>query len=165
MMNQMSSNVGPMTRMGSGMPAAGDMNTGMGMLQGGRGAPTSSDYGPSMGRGMGVGSTGDQRVGNEPLASEHSGHRMSGMHQTDAASISTNANQVPGFPQDAYMEGPMMNMDNMIHSPETYGLPAGWTTGMQGMMTLVRVLQPDKYEDILNRVKQARGTDMSGMAM
>jgi hypothetical protein len=165
MMNQMSSNVGPMSRMGSGMPAVGDMNTAMGMLQGGVGAPTSSDYGPSIGRGMGVGSTGDQTVGNGPLSSGHGGHDMSGMHQNDAGSISPNANRVPGFPQDAYMEGPMMNMDKMIRSPETYGLPPGWTTGMQGMMTLVRVLQPDKYEDIMNRVKQAKGTDMSGMAM
>jgi manganese oxidase len=165
MMNQMSSNAGPMSRTGSGMPAGGDMNTAMGMLQGRPGAPTGSDYGPSIGRGMGVGSTDDQTVSNGPLSSEHHASHMGGSHDTEAGRISPNANNVPGFPQDAYMEGPMMNMDHMLHSPETYGLPAGWTTGMQGMMTLVRVLQPDKYDEIMNRVKQAKGSSMSGMAM
>ncbi len=165
MMNQMSSNVGPMSRMGDGMPAGTDMNTGMGMLQGESGAPTSSDYGPSLGRGLGVGSTSDQVVGNGPLSSKGSMSEMRGMQRADTgASISPNANRVPGFPQDAYMEGPMMNMDKMIHSPETYGLPAGWTNGMQGMMTLVRVLQPDKYEEIMNRVRQAKASGMSRMA-
>ena len=33
--------------------------------------------------------------------------------------------QVPLFPQDAYMEGPMMAMDNAVSKPETHGLPAG----------------------------------------
>ncbi len=164
MMNQMSSNVGPMSRMEAGMPAAGDMNTAMGMLQGRPGVPTSSDYGPSIGRGLGLSSADDQTVANGPLSSEHSASNMSGM-QHAAGSISPNANRVPGFPQDAYMEGPMMNMDNMIHSPETYGLPSGWTTGMQGMMTLVRVLQPDKYDEIMHRVRQGKGNAMSGMPM
>jgi hypothetical protein len=165
MMNQMSSNVGPMSRMGTGMPAGGDMNTGMGMLRGGSGAPTSPDYGPAIGRGLGVGSIDDQTVGNGPLSSKDSMAGMPGMQHADTAGlISPNANSVPGFPQDAYMEGPMMNMDNMIHSPETYGLPSGWTTGMQGMMTLVRVLESGKYDEIMNRVRQAKGNGMSGMA-
>jgi hypothetical protein len=166
MMNQMSSNVGPMSRVGAGMPAGGDMNTAMGMLRGGSGAPTSPDYGPSIGRGLGVGSTDDQTAGNGPLSSKDSMAGMAGMQHADTAGlISPNANRVPGFPQDAYMEGPMMNMDKMIHSPETYGLPSGWTTGMQGMMTLVRVLESSKYDEIMNRVSRAKGNDRSGMAM
>jgi len=56
--------------------------------------------------------------------------------------------QVPLYPQDAYMEGPMMAMDDQIHKPETYGLPEGWTGYMGGMMTLVRVLPPELYEKI-----------------
>jgi hypothetical protein len=27
---------------------------------------------------------------------------------------------------------------------------------MQGMMTFVRVLEPDKYEDVISRMKQAK---------
>ena len=67
-----------------------------------------------------------------------------------------NANQVPGFPQDAYMEGPMMAMDKMVEKPENYGLRPGWSGFMQGMMTFVRVLEPDMYEKIqAMRTKQS----------
>src|SRR3984893_541375 len=69
MMNQMSSNVGPMSRRSAGMP-------------------------------MGVGSTNGQAVSNGSLSND-------GM-QMD---VTNDANHVPGFPQDAYMEGPMMAMD------------------------------------------------------
>ena len=64
--------------------------------------------------------------------------------------VSPNANQVPGFPEDAFMEMPM---DAAIKMPETYGLPQNWTAGMQGMMSLIRVLPPDKYDAILARVR------------
>ena len=57
------------------------------------------------------------------------------------------ANDVPNFPQDAYMEGPMMAMDEMVDRPENYGLRPGWSGYMQGMMTFVRVLPPDKYDE------------------
>ena len=60
-----------------------------------------------------------------------------------------NANQVLGFPQDAFMEGPMMAMDKMVEKPENYGLRQGWSGFMQGMMTFVRVLQPEMYEKIM----------------
>jgi manganese oxidase len=171
MMNQMSSNVGPMSRMANGMPAGGDMNTGMGMLQGQPGVPNSDDYGPSLGRGLGVGSTNDQMVGNGPRSNHDMAampgmqHEMPGMQHGKELAISPDANRVPGFPQDAYMEGPMMNMDNMIHSAETYGLPPGWTTGMQGMMTLVRVLQPEKYDEIMNPARQSKSNSMPSMRM
>ena len=63
--------------------------------------------------------------------------------------IANNANSVPGFPQDAYMEGPMMNVDSLVQKPENYGLPRGWSQFMQGMMTFVRVLPPDLYDRIM----------------
>jgi hypothetical protein len=61
---------------------------------------------------------------------------------------SRQSRSVPGFPQDALMEGPMMDMDKQVEKPENYGLPAGWSRFMQGMMTLVRVLPPDQYQHI-----------------
>jgi FtsP/CotA-like multicopper oxidase with cupredoxin domain len=61
---------------------------------------------------------------------------------------------VPGFPQDAYMEGPMMAMDAMFEKPENYGLKPGWSGYMQGMMTFVRVLPPDKYATVTERMRQ-----------
>ncbi|HEY6845206.1 MAG TPA: multicopper oxidase domain-containing protein, partial [Terracidiphilus sp.] len=64
MMNQMSSNVGKMTRT-AGMPAGGDMNTGMGMLRGTPGAPLGDDYTPAVGRGLGgVGNSSDMASTN-----------------------------------------------------------------------------------------------------
>jgi manganese oxidase len=68
---------------------------------------------------------------------------------------SQNANRVPLFPQDAYMEGPMMAMDKDVEKPETYGLPPGWSGYIGGMMTLVRVLPSDQYDKIMDlRAKQ-----------
>lgn len=64
------------------------------------------------------------------------------------AMTSRQSRSVPGFPQDALMEGPMMDMDQQVEKPENYGLPKGWSRFMQGMMTLVRVLPPDQYEHI-----------------
>ncbi len=153
MMNQMSSMVGPMTRR-MGMPAGAGMEQGMGMLMG-SGAATAEENGPSVGRAMGVGSTLEQATSNGPMSQKQSndaqhnrkmGHGM--QMQMGDADVSKDANSVPGFPQDAYMEGPMMAMDDAVAKPETYGLRAGWTGYMMGMMTLVRVLPADLYEHI-----------------
>src|SRR5258706_1602436 len=67
MMNQMASMVGPMSRR-TGMPAGLDMERGMGMLR--QGSATSPENGPTLGRGLGVGSTSEQRVSNSPLKVE-----------------------------------------------------------------------------------------------
>jgi FtsP/CotA-like multicopper oxidase with cupredoxin domain len=172
MMNQMSSNVGPMTRLGKGTPAGVSMENGMGMLTGTPGAPTGDDYGPSLGRGLGVGSTNDQPLGNTPLAPEKAKsarqnvqhdmpamqhgemHQMPGMNME--ADVSPNANRVPGFPQDAYMEGPMMAMDDRVQKPQNYGLRSGWSGFMQGMMTFVRVLPPEKYDQVMDQVRKGQ---------
>ena len=152
MMNQMSSNVGTMTRRpGMGQPAGVDMNTGMGMLQGTPGAPSGDDYGTSLGRGMGFGSTADMATANGPLAQPNAMPGMADM----PVDIAANANAVPGFPQDAYMEGPSMAMDQRVAKPENYGLRPGWSGYMMGMMNFLRVLPPDKYDEVIARMKQA----------
>jgi len=165
MMNQMSSNVGKMTRMSSmGMPAGSGMNTGMGMLQGTAGTPLGEDYGPSLGRGMGIGGASDVATTNGPLseakartAMQGMQHGAGGMNMADMQShVAPNANDVPNFPQDAYMEGPMMAMDKRVERPENYGLNAGWSQYMQGMMTFIRVLPPNKYDEVISRMKQAK---------
>lgn len=66
------------------------------------------------------------------------------------APIAPDANKVPGFPQDAFME---MAMDDAVARPETYGLPPNWSAGMQGMMTLMRILPDNKYDEIMARIK------------
>ena len=148
MMNQMSSTVGKMTR-NAGMPAGEDMNTGMGMLSGTPTVPMGEGYGPSLGRGMGFGSNADMAMTNGPTAMED---MMGNMH----GAIAKDANAVPNFPQDAYMEGPMMAMDEKVAKPENYGLPAGWSGYMQGMMTFVRVLPPEQYDAVITRMRQSK---------
>jgi len=174
MMNQMSSNVGPMSRRGAGMPAGVSMNQGMGMLNGTPGAPMGDDYGPSLGRGLGVGSTDDQPVANTPQSPEKAQsamqevqHNMPGMQHGGGmnmnADVAKDANRVPGFPQDAYMEGPMMAMDEMVDRPENYGLRPGWSGFMQGMMSFVRVLPPDKYDKVMEQIRHWKPANMHGM--
>ncbi len=171
MMNQMSSNVGPMSRKGAGMPAGVDMNQEMGMLQGTPGAPLGDDYGPSLGRGLGVGSTNDRMVANTPLASDKPQVKMPGMHDSDmqhgemdmSGDVAKDANRVPGFPQDAYMEGPMMAMDKMVDRPQNFGLRPGWSGFMQGMMSFLRVLPPERYDEVMVQIGQGQPMNMPGV--
>ncbi len=171
MMNQMASTVGPMTRQ-RGMVAGAGMEQGMGMIRGGN--ATSEENGPSLGRGLSVGSAREQAISNGPLSRKKVEEGKSAMQgpagmqmQMDKAEVSNDANSVPGFPQDAFMEGPVMAMDEMFEKPETHGLRPGWSGFMQGMMTLVRVLPPDQYDHIVSlRNKQEKSPhNMPGMQM
>jgi manganese oxidase len=167
-MNQMASTVGRMTRM-NGMSTGTDMKTSMGMLQGNPPVPMGDDYGPSLGRGMGVAADSDMATTNGPL-SQHTTHQsMSGM-QMQPDEIAPNANRVPNFPQDAFMEGSMMNMDAMVATPANAGLLPGWSAQMQGMMTLLRVLPQPEYERMMASIRNYRSSDkpkdtMPGMQM
>jgi hypothetical protein len=164
MMNQMSSNVGPMTRLGQGMQAGGSMEEAMGMLRDGN--ATSENKAPSLGRGLGIGSTSDMARSNGPLSQREADKSMPNMPGMDhgnmpgmnhgnmpgmkMSELPTSGDRVPLFPQDAYMESPMMAMDREVDKPETYGLPPGWSGYIGGMMTLVRVLAPAQYEKIMD---------------
>ena len=136
----------------------------MGMLR--QGSAMSQENGPSLGRGLGVGSTAEQTMSNSPLKAgnpvQHQGMQMG------KPEVSKDANSVSGFPQDAFMEGPMMAMDQMVDKPENFGLRPGWSGFMAGMMTFVRVLPQDKYNQILELRKKQEGNksmkmDMPGM--
>jgi len=74
-----------------------------------------------------------------------------GFEHVHHAPIAPNANQVPGFPQDAFMD---MGMDEAVAKPENNGLPRNWSAMMMGMMTLVRVLPPDLYERVMRDVRR-----------
>ena len=65
--------------------------------------------------------------------------------------IAENANSVPGFPQDAFME---MGMHEAVDKPENYGLPKNWSAGMMGMMTMLRVLPEAEYDEIQKRIRE-----------
>src|SRR5438093_692288 len=81
--------------------------------------------------------TGRERaVGNGP----HGGHEMA------------RAPRVPGFPQD------MMDMMGMhppehvkrISKPETRGMRRPWFTGVEGLMTVLRVLPAELYDKVMS---------------
>ena len=152
------------------MPAGLGMEEGMGILR--QGHATSEDKGPSLGRGLGVGSTRDQTLGNRPLSEQQARQSMGNMPgmehvnmtgmqhegmQRAAPEVAEDANSVPGFPQDAFMEGPAMAMDKMVEKPENYGLRPGWSGFMQGMMTFLRVLPPDLYDKVMALREQQKG--------
>lgn len=166
---------------GMTLPSGEGMNNGMGMLDGSPGAPMGEDYGPSLGRGMGFGSGASTPTANGPLSPADLDAGMQGMMgemqsgspemgsmqmrnmmamNMNAAGrqmreIAPGAGDVPNFPQDAFMEGPMMSMDDKVEKPENYGLAPGWSAYMQGMMTFVRVLPPDRYDRIVARMRSA----------
>jgi len=51
----------------------------------------------------------------------------------------------------------------MVEKPQNYGLPSGWSGFMQGMMTFLRVLPPDQYDEIMRRVQRGETAEMSAM--
>jgi len=74
-----------------------------------------------------------------------------GFRHRHPSPIAPDAEKIPGFPQDAFME---MGMDELVKKPETHGLPDNWSAGMMGMMTMVRVL-PDKEFDEITEMKRS----------
>ena len=140
MMNHMASMAGPMMEPGHGMshamPAGMGMAEGMGMMQ--QGVALDAENGASLGRSIGIGADHEKPSTNLPL-----GDRQ------NSPQGASDPWRVPGFPQDM-----MMNMSAPNSKPETYGLPPGWSGDLSGMMTLVRVLEPDLYDQVMARVRQ-----------
>ncbi|MCU1328760.1 MAG: putative multicopper oxidase [Bryobacterales bacterium] len=88
------------------------------------------------------------RIGDWMLHCHLPHHMMNQMVPSVGPMTRTNPSKVPLYPQDAFMEGPMMAMDHEVDKPETHGLPAGWSGFSGGMMTLLRVMPPEKYNEI-----------------
>ncbi len=149
MMNQMMSMVGPISHGGRGMPAGGSMTDGMGIYR--QGAALAEEKGAALGRGIGLGAGGERPVSNLVAATGHH-HDHSGAGGEAYPKDDPEKKKVPGYPQDMWMV-----MDHLFHDkPENHGLRPGWSGAMMGMMTLVRVLPEDKYEQIM-ALKRAKG--------
>lgn len=69
------------------------------------------------------------------------------------------SSKVPGFPQDMWMPMDRLGGDK----PELLGLPPGWTGAMMGMMTLIRVVEPDVFAKIeqLRAARTARTLEVA----
>lgn len=136
MMNQMVSMVGPMAHAGQGVQTGKGMEEGMGIVK--QGHALSEDLAPGFGRGMGDSTEKERNTSN--------------LVAQDPVNPQVPANgrkRVPGYPQDM-----VMIMDKEVAKPHTYGLPPGWTASMMGMMTLVRVLPPAMYDEVMRRIRE-----------
>jgi hypothetical protein len=140
MMNHMTVMVGPMgghTR--GGMPAGNNAASGMGMTQGG--PALARENGASIGRGMGEQTSNERAVRTGPQEmSQHGGHGAPA------------GSRVPGFPAD------MMDMMGMfseaevqkLNKPETRGMRRNWFAGVEALHTIVRVLPPELYDQVVS---------------
>ena len=131
----------------------------MGMLR--EGNALSENFGPSMGRGLGLAADADRSTSNlVAQAAGHSGHGAEGamdMYPKD----DPEKKKVPGYPQDMWMP-----MDEMFAGkPELYGLRKGWSGAMMGMMTLVRVLPAEVYDKIMDLKAAERASPRKGKEM
>jgi manganese oxidase len=164
MMNQMVSMVGPVATAGSGAQTGKGMEEGMGIIRGGN--ALSEDLAPGFGRGLGPTVDREKQISNlvgqqQPPqgAQPHTGHQptsptspQQGGHQHGMMGADeAERRRVPGYPQDMHMI-----MDEAVAKPETYGLAPGWSGTVVGMMTLVRVLPSDKYEEVMAKVREGR---------
>jgi manganese oxidase len=141
MMNQMVSMVGPMGQAGHGTQTGGGMEEGMGIVR--QGNALSDDVAPKFGRGMGDSTEKERNTSNiVGPTQQHQGHQMTPANEAQKK-------RVPGYPQDM-----IMIMDKEVAKPHTYGLPPGWTAAMMGMMTLVRVLPPQMYDEVQRRIRE-----------
>lgn len=90
----------------------------------------------------------DEKLVKAGVAHAHVTHGGEPYPQDDAEK-----KKVPGYPQDMWM-----TMDEMFNgNPANHGLRKGWSGAMMGMMTLVRVLPPDKYDEIMKLVAEKKG--------
>jgi FtsP/CotA-like multicopper oxidase with cupredoxin domain len=148
MMNHMVSMVGPASEDGgmqdmkmgamqnTNMPAGMGMEEGMGMLR--QGSATAKENGPSMGRAMGVGATFEEASSNMVGSSKPQQHNRPKL--------------VPGYPQDMFIPE-----DAAVAKPETYGMRPTWSGGVDGMMTVMRVLKPELFDKIAAMQARQRG--------
>ncbi len=170
MMNNMVSSVGPLSHVGTGMHTGMGQKEGMGIVS--EGNATAETLGPGLGRGLGISADREQ---NTSHAIGHTGNSASpevSLESSPQLGSDANSKAAPGYPQDATMAMPM---DAAVAKPENNGLAANWSGAFQGMMTVVRVLPPDKYDALMADIKagridpaQKRGMqmdDMPGMNM
>jgi hypothetical protein len=151
MMNQMVSMVGPISHgaHGHGLGTGAGMEEGMGMLT--QGNALSEEFGPSIGRGLGLVADADRATSNL-IAQGAAGHDAHAGHTSGNSAMEMypkddpEKKKVPGYPQDMWM----VEDEKYNAKPENYGLRKGWTGGMMGMMTLVRVVTPEVYDKIMD---------------
>ncbi len=149
-MNFMSTMVGPMGgHTIQGMRAGLSPTGGMGVATGGP-ALSSEAFGPSLGRSMGEQTGSERAVGTMTVMPRQAG--AAGGHGGHAAmGRDASGRRVPGFPAG------MMDMPAewtpeqlwKLNKPETRGMRRDWYAGVEGLMTVVRILPPDLFDQVM----------------
>jgi hypothetical protein len=121
---------------GQGVQTGKGMEEGMGIVK--QGHALSEDLAPGFGRGTG-----------DTTEKERNTSNLVGQDRMNPQLPQDGRKRVPGYPQDM-----VLIMDKEVAKPETYGLPPGWTASMMGMMTLVRVLPPTMYDEVMRRIRE-----------
>ncbi len=151
-MNFMSSMVGPMGgHTVPGMRAGRSSTGGMGIATGGP-ALSAEAFGPSLGRSMGEQTGLERAVGNMTVMPRQAGasggaHGGHGGMGRDAA-----GRRVPGYPA-GMMDMPRELSEGelrKLNKPATRGMRRDWFTGIEGLMTVVRVLPPDLFDAVMS---------------
>jgi hypothetical protein len=135
-----------MATAGHGAQTGKGMEEGMGVIRDSN--ALSEGLAPGFGRGLGPTVDREKQISNlvgtqQPQQGGHQ-HGATNMDEADRR-------RFPAYPQDM---APIM--DEAVAKPETYGLAPGWSGALMGMMTLVRVLPPDKYEEVMAKVREGR---------
>src|SRR5262249_45382881 len=84
---------------------------------------------------------------------QHGGHEGHGMHEGHGGhGGATDPRKVPGFPADMMdMMGMLPEADlKKINKPETRGMRENWFAGVEGLHTIVRVLPPELYDQVVS---------------
>jgi len=81
----------------------------------------------------------------------HAGHSSSDPAMDMYPKDDPEKKKVPGYPQDMWM----VEDEKYNWKPENFGLRKGWTGGMMGMMTMVRVVTPEVYDKIMDLKAQS----------
>lgn len=125
------------------------MNWGMTPMVGPKIRAGTGGHAGMQGRAMGGSAASGPRNGasanptSTPVGSTMPGHAQPGHGMP--GSTARDPRSVPGYPQDMFMP---MDDDPLLQKPENAGLRPGWSGGVAGMMTLVRVLPPAEYARI-----------------
>lgn len=159
-MNFMSSMVGPMGgHTTHGMQAGQPATAGMGIADGG--TALDDAYGPSMGRAMGEQTGRERTVGTgardigSAMAAGMPGMSRSmqrGGHAAHNMASMPSGRQTPGYPQGMMDMPRELSAETLakLEKRETRGMRADWYTGLEGLMTVVRVLPPDLYDAVMS---------------
>ena len=113
--------------------------------------------------GIGPGSRKEVMVASVPSQGNYAGYGPAGpkmkmdnmkmdSHMTMEAKTPLDPYTVPGYPQDSGMMAMMSKaeVDKLTSNPLTRGMAPQWHMGVMGLMTVVRVLPPDLYDQVIS---------------